>query len=308
MSPYIAIVGSVNVDLVFRAPRLPAVGETLLGHSFQQIRGGKGANQAVAAARLGAPVLFVGAVGDDAFGADARNGLNAEGINVEHLTVIAHTATGVAGIVVQDDGDNSIVLAAGANAALSTVHIDNASTSIRQARLLICQLETPITTVTHAINIARQNGGITILNPAPAQDLDDALLRQVDYLILNEVEARQLSGIAVNDPHTAQDAAQILLQRGVGAVIVTLGEQGAICCTANDQQTIAAHRVKVVDTTAAGDTFVGAFAVSLLQGLTIDQACAQAQSAAAITVTRLGAQTSIPTRAELETFIQKNQP
>lgn len=308
MSPYIAIVGSVNVDLVFRAPRLPVVGETLLGHSFQQIRGGKGANQAVAAARLGAPVVFIGAVGDDAFGEDARQGLRAEGINIEHLKSIAHTATGVAGIVVQDDGDNSIVLAAGANAALSPDLIDQAGSSIRRARVLICQLETPIATVAQAIHIARQSGVITILNPAPAQHLDDALLCQVDYLILNEVETSQLTGITVNDPHTAQNAAQQLRQRGVGAVIVTLGEQGAIWRTADAHQSMPAHQVAVVDSTAAGDTFVGAFAVGLLQDLSIDQACAQAQSAAAITVTRLGAQTSIPTRSELDAFIQKNKP
>ncbi len=303
MKPQICVVGSVNMDLVFRTPRMPAVGETLHGHEFRQIPGGKGANQAVAAARQGADVRFIGAVGDDGFGDFSQQSLSTDGISLTHLSRIPGVATGVAGILVEDNGSNSIVLAAGANASLTPAHIDAAAADIRSAQILLCQLETPLNTVTQAIATARAAGVKVILNPAPAQDLSPELLAQVDYLILNETEAGQLSGIAVTDNASAQAASEKLLSMGVGQVLLTMGGHGAQITQAGLSQFIPAIRVDVVDTTAAGDTFVGAFAVGIANGLSLLEASQEAQYTAALTVTKLGAQTSIPQRAEVLAFM-----
>lgn len=307
MKPRIAVVGSVNMDLVFRTPRMPAVGETLSGHEFRQIPGGKGANQAVAAARQGAAVALIGRVGDDGFGQYSLRCLANDGIDVSNLTAVADIATGVAGIIVTDTGDNSIVLAAGANACLSAEHIEAAQAAISSAQLLVCQLETPLATVTRAIQLARQHGVKVILNPAPVQALSDDLLAQVDYLVVNETEASQLSGIPVSDQDSAQRAAEKLLQRGVAVVLLTMGEHG-VCVTAASgavrSQFIPAIKVEVVDTTAAGDTFVGAFAVGIAKGLDLIAASTEAQYTAALAVTKLGAQTSIPLRSEVEQFMR----
>jgi ribokinase len=304
MKPRIAVVGSVNMDLVFRTPRMPVVGETLSGHEFRQIPGGKGANQAVAAARQGAEVAFIGRVGDDGFGQFSLRCLANDGIDVSNLAAVPDIATGVAGILVDDSGNNSIVLAAGANAALTPAHIDAASTAITQAQMLVCQLETPMETVTHAISLAKQNGVKVILNPAPVQTLDAGLLAKVDYLVVNETEAGQLSGIAVNDQASAKMAAEKLLQLGVGVVLLTMGEHGVCVADKEGSTHIPAIKVQAVDTTAAGDTFVGAFAVAIGKGLDIQAASTEAQYTAALTVTKLGAQTSIPQRSEVEEFMR----
>lgn len=307
MKPRIAVVGSLNMDLVFRTPVMPAVGETLSGHEFLQIPGGKGANQAVAAARQGADVVFVGKVGDDGFGAQLIKGLAADGIDVSHIGRQSGVATGVAGILVDDAGANSIVLAAGANATLSAANVDAAEASLAGAAYLLCQLETPLDTVTHAIAKAHALGVRVILNPAPARPLSNELLSLVDILVVNETEARQLSGIDVTDTASALQAAAQLRAQGVGMVLVTMGEHGVVLVSAEGSATVPAVRVQAIDTTAAGDTFVGAFAVALGCGLAPAEACAEAQYAAALTVTRLGAQTSIPTRAEVEAFAAQRQ-
>lgn len=304
MKPRITVVGSVNMDLVFRTPRMPAVGETLLGHEFRQIPGGKGANQAVAAARQGADVSFIGAVGDDGFGDFSQQCLAKEGININHLARVAGVATGVAGILVEDNGSNSIVLAAGANATLNVNQIEAATSAIGAAQLLLCQLETPIATVTSAIAIAHAQGVKVVLNPAPAQQLDPALLKQVDYLIVNETEASQLSGISVTSQASAQQASERLQDLGVGTVLLTMGGDGALITQTGSSEFIPAIKVDVVDTTAAGDTFVGAFAVGIANGLSVSDASREAQYTAALTVTKLGAQTSIPHRHEVLDFMK----
>lgn len=296
--PRITVLGSINMDLVFCTPRMPAVGETIMGTAFRQVPGGKGGNQAVAAARQGAAVHFVGMIGDDGFGAEALRCLGAEGIATAGITSSPDGATGVAGIFVDDAGSNSIVLAPGANELLSVERVDAARPEIAAASFLVCQLETPLASVSRAIGIARDCGVQVVFNPAPAQDLPDALLASVDYLIVNETEAAQLSGIAVSDPDSAARAAAALRQRGAGVVLLTMGAQGVLVAAPGHQRFIPAVRVDVVDTTAAGDTFVGAFTVGLARGLSIDGATVEAQYAAAVTVTRLGAQTSIPTRDE----------
>ena len=302
--PQVVVVGSVNMDLVFRTPRMPAPGETITGDGFQQVPGGKGANQAVAAARQGAAVRFVGMIGNDSFGQMALESLAAEGIATTHMTTDLSAASGVAGIFVDHHGENSIVLAAGANAVLSEAHVEAATAAIAGADYLICQLESPIASVARAIAIAREHGVRVVFNPAPAAQLPDGLLASVDYLILNETEATQLTGLAVIDRTSAATAAAALLARGAGAVLLTMGAGGVLAATAGHERFIPAVKVKAVDTTAAGDTFVGALTVAIGRGLGLDDAVTQAQHAAALTVTRMGAQTSIPTRAELHAFIQ----
>jgi ribokinase len=303
MKPRITVVGSVNMDLVFRTPRMPAVGETLHGHEFRQIPGGKGANQAVAAARQGADVSFIGAVGNDGFGDFSRQCLHAEGINVDQLRCVADVATGVAGILVEDNGSNSIVLAAGANATVTGQQIEAARATIASAKILLCQLETPLTSVERAISIAREEGVKVVLNPSPVQDLSPALLKQVDYLILNETEALQLSGIEVTSQASAQQASRRLLEMGVRTILLTMGGNGALITDAEGSQFIPAIKVDVVDTTAAGDTFAGAFAVGIANGLSVLNASIEAQYTAALTVTQLGAQTSIPHRQTVLEFM-----
>jgi ribokinase len=303
MTPRITIVGSINIDLVFRTPRMPMLGETISGDGFRQVAGGKGANQAVAAARQGADVAFVGAVGDDEFGRAALAGLRGNRIDIERVSTIAGVATGVAGIFVDADGANSIVIAPGANDVLSVAQVEAAAACIEGASYLVCQLESPLDTVTRAIEIARAAGVKVVLNAAPAADLPDSLLAMTDYLVVNETEASQLSGVDVRGTDDAVAAGRALCRRGAGAVLLTMGESGVLVSDCNTQHLIPAAKVLPIDTTAAGDTFVGALTVALARGLTLEVATREAQYAAAMAVTRIGAQTSIPTREELQHFI-----
>jgi ribokinase len=230
-----------------------------------------------------------------------------EGIDAAYITKAQGVPTGTAGIIVDDGGHNCIVIAAGANAELSPAHVDAAADAIGAAALLVCQLETPLPTVRHAIDVAKARGVPVILNPAPAQPLDAALLARIDYLIVNETEASQLSGIEVTDLDSAQRASAKLLASGAGAVLLTMGAHGVYVAQSSGGRHLPAVKVDVVDTTAAGDTFVGAFAVGLARGLSIDDASMEAQFGAALTVTRLGAQTSIPHRAEVEQFMRSRK-
>ncbi|KWA15357.1 ribokinase [Burkholderia territorii] len=298
----IAVVGSLNVDLVTHAPRLPVPGETLLGTKFQTVHGGKGANQAVAAARLGASVAMIGCVGGDAFGARLHDALVAERIDVTHVHRIDGEATGVATITVDAHGANSIVVVPGANARLDAELVDRARDAIAGAALLVCQLEVPIETVARAIGSALAHRTPVLLNPAPARPLFDALLARIDYLVVNETEAESLTGIAVGDDASAVRAAEALRAKGVGNVLVTLGARGVCWRGSAGNGRHRAMAVVAVDTTAAGDTFVGGFAAARASGASMDDAIAFGQRAAAISVTRHGAQTSIPTRAEVESM------
>jgi ribokinase len=304
-TPVITVVGSINMDLVFRTPRMPAVGETIEGHGFRQIPGGKGANQAVAAVRQGAKVNFVGMVGTDAFGEFALSCMMAERINIRYVERVAAASSGVAGIFVDDNGANSIVIAPGANELLTRDRLDAAVDAITAADYLVCQLESPLDTVTHAMQVARSHGVKVIFNPAPARALDDALLALADVLVVNETEAGQLCGIQVNGPGTAAHAARALRARGAKVVLLTMGEHGVMVADGGERM-FPAVPVDPLDTTAAGDTFVGACAVALARGLPLDQAVNEAQHAAALAVTRIGAQTSIPTREEVQRFMNSS--
>ncbi len=297
--PRVVVVGSSNTDMVVRLPVLPSPGQTVLGGDFYQAAGGKGANQAVAAARLGAEVRLVARVGDDDLGREAIRRFRAEGILTDTVVVDPDAPSGVALIMVDARGENMIAVASGANSRLSPADVDAVAGHLSGSVLLV-QLEVPPATVEHAVSLARRAGAKVILNPAPALSLPDSLLRQVSILTPNEGELAVLAGRPVQDPDTARKAAAGLLERGVETVIVTLGSQGALVVDAAGSRLEPGRRVEAVDTTAAGDAFNGALAWALADGLPLDEAVRLANRAASISVTRPGAQPSLATRQELE--------
>lgn len=302
----IIVVGSINMDLVVRTPRTPIPGETVLGCDFGTFPGGKGANQAVAAARQGADVTLIGRVGADAFGQQLVNNLQAEGIDTGHIGVDDSTASGVALIMLDAAGQNSIVVASGANHQLTPAHIEAASMVFQGADLLLLQLETPLETVIVAAEQARAQNVRVVLNPAPAQPLPERLLSLVDVLIPNETETALLTGLRVETWAQVEPAASKLLADGVGCVVVTLGAQGALLSQKGQPELhVASFPVEVVDTTAAGDSFVGAFAVALAEHLPLETAVTRGCAAGALAATRLGAQPSIPTKAEIDLYLKR---
>jgi len=301
----IVVIGSINMDLVLRVPRMPLPGETLTGGAFQTIPGGKGANQAVACARLGRgaaggqPVAMIGCLGDDAFGTTLRAALVADGIDVSHVASLPGVASGIASILVDANGQNSIVIAGGANDLLTPAHIDAALPLIARASIVVLQLETPPDTVRHAIGVAHGMGKTVVLNPAPAASLPTAVLAQIDYLVPNEIEAAMLLGEhAVAEDHAG--SAAVLQAMGCRNVLVTLGAKGVHAALTDGSRDFPARAVTAVDTTAAGDTFIGGFVAALAAGVDAAAAVELGQRAAAIGVTRHGAQTSIPYLNELE--------
>ncbi len=298
MSGHIVVVGSINMDLVVHTERHPQPGETVLGSRFQTFPGGKGANQAVAAARAGGRVKMIGRIGDDAFSERLEAGLVENGVDT---TCVLHTpgaASGVALITLDSEGQNTIVVAAGANSLLTPQDIREFSPVFEGASVLVLQLEIPLETVAKAMALAKFHGVKVILNPAPAQGLPGSLLAQVDYLIPNQFELALLTGMQVIS--LAADAVQSL---GTGAVIVTLGGNGVVVHRGSETFQIASHPVPVVDTVAAGDAFVGAFAVAISEGRSLREAAERGNAAGAISVTRAGAQPSLPTREEIDAFL-----
>lgn len=301
----IVVIGSINMDLVLRVPRMPLPGETLTGGAFRTIPGGKGANQAVACARMsgklaagGQQVAMVACVGDDEFGATLRAALVADGIIDRHVTTVPGVASGIASILVDDNGQNSIVLAGGANDCLSPAHIDAARELIEQSDIVVLQLEVPMETVVHAIKLARSLGKTVVLNPAPAAKVPADVLALVDYLIPNEIEAAMLAGAEV-DANDVKALAAALQKQGSDNIIITLGSKGVHAALYGGDHDFPAQAVQAVDTTAAGDTFIGGFVAGLASGLDEAEAIAQGQRAAAWSVTKPGAQTSIPHLHEL---------
>ena len=286
--------------MVINMERLPLPGETLLGGKFFMNPGGKGANQAVAAARLGGKVLFIAKVGNDPFGVRAVDQYKAEGINTKHVVVDKEHPSGVALILVDAHGENSIAVASGANAHLMPQDIDNARGAIEDGDILLMQLETPLETVEHAALLAKQLGKKVILNPAPAHPLPESLLRNLYMLIANETEAEFISGTKISDMDSVARAADIICGKGVENVVITLGSKGAFVKERGAYHQVQGLKVKAVDATAAGDTFCGALCVALAEGRSITEAVEFANRAAAITVTRMGAQSSLPYRREVE--------
>lgn len=300
----LCVLGSINVDHVIRVPYFPKAGETLSGYGYQIAYGGKGANQAVAAARLGACVTFIGTIGDDVIGQTMKTAFEQDGIDTQAIQAISNQSTGLAMIQVSDEGENSIVISAGANADLTEVKVEADRRLIEQADMLLMQLESPLQAVELAAKIAKSAGTTVVLNPAPARKLSDELLACVDMITPNETEAEILTGVKVVDEATAAQAAAVFHQKGIATVLITLGAKGVYVSEQGKQgEIIAGFRVQAVDTTAAGDTFNGGLVTALLEGKPMREAIRFAHAAAAISVTRLGAQTAIPTRAETEAFL-----
>ncbi len=302
--PRVVVIGSSNTDMVIKLDRIPRPGETILGGEFVVAAGGKGANQAVGAARAGGQVTFIARVGTDMFGQQAVAGFVQHGIDVSHIVHDPNSPSGVALIFVAKDGQNSIAVAGGANAKLSPADVTAAASALDGASALVMQLETPLETVEAAAELAAARGIPVILNPAPAQPLSDQLLRRVSILTPNETEAELLTGIAVTDESSAGKAAAALRARGVPTVIITLGAQGALLADASGVERIPGFTVVAVDTTAAGDIFNGALAVALGEGRPLPAAVRLANAAAALSVTRLGAQPSAPSRPEIDGLLR----
>ena len=297
--PKILVIGSSNMDLVIQADHFPRPGETIIGGNFSMIPGGKGANQAVAAARLGGKVALVAQVGDDLFGQANLDNYQREGIDIANVERHPDVPTGVALISVDKSGENTIIVASGANAEMGINNLERASMLFEWADVVLLQLEIPLEVVTEAARMAKAQGKKVILNPAPARSLPAELLENVDIITPNETEAEFLTGISVSDISSAALAAARFNASGIQKVIITLGENGAFLAEGNIEEIIPTQRVKAVDTTAAGDTFNGALAVALGRGESINTAVTFALKAATLSVQRLGAQTSIPYLYEL---------
>lgn len=304
--PRLVVVGSSNTDMVVQTPRIPRPGETLLGGRFTLAAGGKGANQAVAAARAGGKVTFVGRLGRDVFGDQALKGFQQNGLETRWVQRDPKAPSGVALIAVAPDGENSIVVAPGANGRLSRGDVETAAAAFQAARVVLVQLEVPLVAVQTAVRLGAQAGATVILNPAPARPLPHSLLRKVSLLTPNETEAELLTGIKVNSPSAAAQAARRLREGGVPMVLVTLGAEGVFISTAAEETLMPGFKVRAVDTTAAGDVFNGALAVALGEGKPLKEAVSFAQAAAALSVTRLGAQPSAPWREEIARFQRRN--
>ncbi len=307
--PDVVVLGSLNMDLVVRTERMPRPGETVMGERFVTVPGGKGANQAASAARLGASVEMIGRVGTDSFGPTLIANMRAQGVGVDHVALDERASTGVALIVVDGKGENSIVVVPGANGRVSKADLLDARDLFAEARFLVAQLEVPLPVVRAAIQMARELDLRVILNAAPAQRVDADFMRGVYCLVVNEFEAQTLAGMPVTeDLETVAEAGQALLELGVYMAVITLGARGALLVTRESSAHVPAQRVSVVDTTAAGDAFVGGLAVALLEGRDLVDAVRYATCAGTLAATRLGAQPSLPSAKEVCDFYGGGQP
>lgn len=298
----ILVVGSTNTDMVIKAAHLPRPGETILGGTFFMNPGGKGANQAVAIARLGAPVTFICKTGTDIFGHQSQQLFEAEGINTSYVFSDPQNPSGVALISVDDKAENCIVVASGANANLTPEDLKKAEEAIDQCDIVLLQLEIPMETVEYVAKIASEKGKKVILNPAPAQPLSAELLSHLYLITPNETEAEMISGVKITDEASANEAAQVLSEKGVQNVIITLGSKGALVYSNGESEIVPAYKVNAIDTTAAGDVFNGALTVALSEGRDLKEASRFGCKASAISVTRSGAQSSAPYRNEVDIF------
>lgn len=305
IQPKICVVGSSMIDLISKVPRLPKLGETLVGHSFHLGYGGKGANQAVMAAKLGARVTMVNKVGRDVFGEGTLGNYREQGIDTTHVMFDESRFSGVAPIFVDDNAQNFIVIVPGANLGLLPADVQKARQVILEADILICQLEILMETTLEAFRIAKSGNVRTILNPAPAAPIPDELLKLTDICAPNETETELLTGEPVGKLDEAEAAARKLLSRGPGTVILTLGERGALLVDKNNVENIPAIKVDAVDPTGAGDAFVGSLAAFLGEGLSMQDAIRRANAVAALSVTRIGTQVSFPKRAEADDFLKQ---
>jgi len=299
----IVVIGSSNTDMVVRTPALPRPGETVLGGEFIMAPGGKGANQAVAAARAGGEVTFIARIGDDVFGRQSLEGFVRDGIHIEHIVADKNSPSGVALIIVGPDGENCIAVASGSNAGLAAADVRKAKAVISSADIVLLQLESPLETVQEAAGIAAAAGVPVILNPAPARALGDDILKKVAYLTPNETEAEILTGITLIKSSDLAAAAGMLLAKGMKAVLITLGANGVYVASREKQEVVPAFKVIPVDTTAAGDAFNGALAVALAERKPLFEAARMANAAAALATTKMGAQPSLPSRKDIDELL-----
>ena len=301
----LVVLGSINADHILNLESFPTPGETVTGNQYQVAFGGKGANQAVAAGRSGAQIAFIACTGDDDTGERVRKQLASDNIDIAPVSVVAGESTGVALIFVNAEGENVIGIHAGANAALTTERVEAQREIIASAEALLMQLESPVESVLAAAKIAHENHTTVVLNPAPARVLSDELLALVDIITPNETEAEKLTGIHVENDDDAARAALALHDKGIGTVIITLGSRGVWASVNGEGRRVPGFKVKAIDTIAAGDTFNGALVTSLLEGKRMDDAIRFAHAAAAIAVTRKGAQPSVPWRKEIDEFLSQ---
>lgn len=301
----LVVLGSINADHILNLESFPTPGETVTGSHYQVAFGGKGANQAVAAGRSGADIAFIACTGDDDIGERIRKQLQVDRIDVAPVSTVAGESTGVALIFVNGEGENVIGIHAGANAALSTSLVDAQRERIAQADALLMQLESPLGSVLLAAQIAHQNQTTVVLNPAPARELSDELLSLVDIITPNETEAEKLTGVRVENDEDAAKAAQVLHAKGIDTVIITLGSRGVWASVKGEGRRVPGFKVQAIDTIAAGDTFNGALMTALLENTPLAEALRFAHAAAAIAVTRKGAQPSVPWREEIDEFLRQ---
>ena len=298
----VVVLGSLNMDLVVRTERIPRPGETVHGHDFRTVPGGKGANQAAAAARLGADVHMLGRVGSDAFGDELLQNMRRQGVGTDHVLRDPEAPSGNAMILVQSDGENSIVVTPGANGRVSVADVDDAKEMLEKARFVVMQFEVPLPVVGYAIGLAASLGAEVILNPAPAYPVEPAFLQGVYCLVVNETEAETLSQVAVSGIETATEAGRRLQDLGIPVVIITLGALGALFLDRDETLHVPTRTVEVVDTTAAGDAFIGGLVASLNRSMPLPDAVRYATCAGTLATTVLGAQTSLPTQEQVDAF------
>lgn len=301
----LVVLGSINADHILNLETFPTPGETVTGNQYQVAFGGKGANQAVAAGRSGAKIAFIACTGDDDTGERVRKQLASDNIDIAPVSVVERESTGVALIFVNAEGENVIGIHAGANAALTLERVEAQRDMIASAEALLMQLESPVESVLAAAKIAHENHTTVVLNPAPARVLSDELLALVDIITPNETEAEKLTEIRVENDEDAAHAAQALHNKGISTVIITLGSRGVWASVNGEGRRVPGFKVKAIDTIAAGDTFNGALVTALLEGSSLDSAIRFAHAAAAIAVTRKGAQPSVPWRKEIDEFLSQ---
>ena len=301
----VVVLGSLNMDLIVRSEHMPRPGETVHGEQFMTIPGGKGANQAAAAARLGASVEMIGRVGVDDFGLAILDNMRAQGVGVSHILSDPTAPSGIAMIIIDAQGENSIVVASGANSRVTMDDVRAARDLLAQARYLVMQFELPLPVVRGALAMAQELDLPVILNPAPAYAVEDAFLQGVHYLVANEIEAQLFTGVEVSGLEAAQRAGQALLKRGIPVTIITLGAQGALLVTKERTVHVPARQVHVVDTTAAGDAFLGGLVAALLKRFDLVEAVRYATCAGTLATTVLGAQTSLPSADQVQTFYEE---
>ncbi len=295
----VLVVGSANMDLVVQCNRFPLPGETIFGNSFQMFPGGKGANQAVSCAKLGMKTYFLGKLGEDEFGTSLAKTMRDDGVDLSLLLRDTSEHTGTALITVDSDGQNKIIVISGSNMKLTSKDVRGKKNKFSEVNIVLTQLEIPIDTVVETARLAKENDALFILNPAPACEIPEGIYPLIDYLTPNETEIQMLSNLMVSDEHSAEEAAKVLLERSVQNIIITLGEKGALLVNKYHTRLFPTNKVNVVDTTAAGDAFNGALAYSLAKGKTSDDAILFANKVASISVTRMGAQSSMPTLNEI---------